>query len=172
MGVGWPLPFNLREFSFHSAGVVGRSASSVSGDKTTGVMGVSGLNTPVPRADTGVYGVANAAAGVGVAGTPTLGRGGQFASKQAQLRLVPSNAASHPSAGAKGDLFVDASGRLWFYTERPGSASSSCEAASALGDLLPVAAALAEPEPRVLVDVEISEDPGCGMRRMGRGQQA
>jgi hypothetical protein len=70
----------------------------------------------VPRATTGVYGVANAAAGVGVAGVSAAGRGGLFAGKKAQLRLVPSAAASHPSTGAKGDLFVDTSGRLWFYT--------------------------------------------------------
>jgi hypothetical protein len=78
-------------------------------------MGVSGVTSLVPRATTGVYGVANAAAGVGVAGTSALGRGGQFSGKKAQLRLVPSTAASHPSTGAKGDVFVDTSGRLWFY---------------------------------------------------------
>jgi hypothetical protein len=41
-------------------------------------------------------------------------RGGRFIGKKAQIRLQPSKATTHPSSGAAGDLFVDASKRLWF----------------------------------------------------------
>ena len=37
-----------------------------------------------------------------------------FISDVAQIRLEPSNLASHPVAGLGGDLFVDSSKRLWF----------------------------------------------------------
>jgi hypothetical protein len=41
-------------------------------------------------------------------------RGGLFAGKVAQVRLLPSSSASHPSSGSLGDLFLDKGGRLWF----------------------------------------------------------
>jgi hypothetical protein len=100
-------------YSISSVGVVGSSGNGSNGK--TGVMGISGSFARVPRANTGVYGVANQTAGVGIVGASDLGRGGQFSGKRAQLRLVPSAAASHPTTGAKGDLFVDTSARLWFY---------------------------------------------------------
>jgi len=53
-------------------------------------------------------------AGNGVEGRSILGRGGLFRGKRAQVRLLPSSAATKPSAGKRGDLFVDASGRLWY----------------------------------------------------------
>jgi hypothetical protein len=68
-------------------------------------MGTSGSNAfPPPKglANTGVY-------GIGV-----HGRGGVFQGDRAQVRLVPSNALSHPASGAIGDLFVDKKKRLWF----------------------------------------------------------
>jgi hypothetical protein len=37
-----------------------------------------------------------------------------FSGKLAQVRLLPSGAASHPSSGALGDLFLDKVKRLWF----------------------------------------------------------
>ena len=49
-----------------------------------------------------------------VLGVSTNGRGGAFSGKQAQVQLLASTATSHPSSGARGDLFVDNSGRLWF----------------------------------------------------------
>jgi hypothetical protein len=69
----------------------------------TAVLGASGPDFPtgVP-AKTGVYGYAQ------------NGRGGVFEGKTAQLRLVPSTAASHPSSGSIGDLFLDKNKRLWF----------------------------------------------------------
>jgi hypothetical protein len=82
------------------AGTVGLSTKN-----STGILGYSDdgtHNLPVPPANTGVYGYAR------------TGRGGQFAGATAQIRLVPSSAASHPLGGVAGDLFADASGRLWF----------------------------------------------------------
>ena len=71
----------------------------------TGVMGYSG-SYPSPDAlpATGVYGLA----------ALDGGRGGVFGGNAAQLRLLPSGAATHPGSGQAGDLFVDASHRLWF----------------------------------------------------------
>lgn len=56
----------------------------------------------------------NTGAGIGVVGVGgTQGRGSQFTGGVAQTRLVPSTAATHPTTGKTGDLFVDASVRLW-----------------------------------------------------------
>lgn len=52
--------------------------------------------------------------GAGVEGTSSLGVGGRFSGKTAQVRLAASGASSHPASGVKGDHFVDKSGRLWF----------------------------------------------------------
>jgi hypothetical protein len=94
-----------------AAGVIGRS----SGDRT-GVFGSSGTGSLLGGpAKTGVYGyAAKDASAKGVWGKSTSGRGGVFTGKVAQVRLTPSSAISHPTSGAKGDLFVDTSGRLWF----------------------------------------------------------
>jgi hypothetical protein len=60
----------------------------------------------------GVLGVA--ASGAGVSGTSDTGRGRLFQSgSKAQVRLIPSTAASHPASGQAGDLFLDTSRRLW-----------------------------------------------------------
>jgi hypothetical protein len=53
-------------------------------------------------------------AGAGVEGSSMLGRGGVFKGKKAQVRLLPSAATTKPSTGFRGDLFVDATGRLWY----------------------------------------------------------
>jgi hypothetical protein len=53
-------------------------------------------------------------AGLGVNGISAKGRGGAFAGKAAAVRLVPTTAATHPSSGLGGDLYVDTSKRLWF----------------------------------------------------------
>jgi hypothetical protein len=49
-----------------------------------------------------------------VFGESVEGRGGRFKGKKAQIRLHPSTDATHPTSGSGGDLFVDASKRLWF----------------------------------------------------------
>jgi hypothetical protein len=86
-----------------------------SGGSNTGVYGFTGGGFPGPSPKkTGVYGLASVAGGTGVVGRAPAGRGGLFAGRKAQLRLVPSSAATHPTSGATGDLFVDKSGRLWF----------------------------------------------------------
>jgi len=52
--------------------------------------------------------------GPAIEGRSVLGRGGVFKGKKAQIRLVASTATTKPSTGSRGDLFVDASGRLWY----------------------------------------------------------
>ncbi len=68
----------------------------------TGVIGFAGPNFPSVPVRTGVYGAAPAGRGVIAAGGA------------AQLRLMPSSAATHPASGLAGDLFVDSSHHLWF----------------------------------------------------------
>jgi hypothetical protein len=63
----------------------------------------------------GVVGIAQGKA-TGVRGWSEGGRGGLFSGRRAQIRLLPAGAATHPKAGASGDLFVDATGRLWYCT--------------------------------------------------------
>jgi len=84
-----------------------------------GLVGVSGLalppNAPNAPKKTGVYGyAAQDATSVGIRGTAPLGRGAVLTGAAAPLRLVPSNNTGHPAHGQTGDLYVDASGRLWF----------------------------------------------------------
>jgi hypothetical protein len=67
----------------------------------TGVSGVVGATFPTIPPRTGVYGKAP-------------DRGGVFIGGKAQVRLVPSASATHPSSGALGDLFLDKNKRLWF----------------------------------------------------------
>lgn len=97
-------------FSAGGTGVRGWAA----GD-STGVLGYSGASgVPDPVARTGVYGYAGQdGRSVGIRGTSPTGRGGLFSGKVAQVRLVPSQAATHPAGGALGDLFLDKTGRLW-----------------------------------------------------------
>jgi hypothetical protein len=61
-----------------------------------------------------VVGYSQTANSRGVLGVSTNGRGGAFSGKKAQVQLLASAATTHPSTGARGDLFVDNSGRLWF----------------------------------------------------------
>jgi hypothetical protein len=63
----------------------------------------------------GVSGFCNNPNGFGVSGAaPNGGRGGQFSGAAASVRLMPSTGTTHPHSGKAGDLFVDASHRLWF----------------------------------------------------------
>jgi hypothetical protein len=39
----------------------------------------------------------------------------------AQVRLIPGTGSTHPASGQAGDLYVDASGRLW-YCRKAGTA--------------------------------------------------
>ncbi|MFC0540229.1 hypothetical protein [Kutzneria chonburiensis] len=64
-------------------------------------------------AETGVQGVSNSANGV--VGTSLSARGRVFTGGAAQIRLTPGNAATPPAGGQNGDLYVDSTGRLWFY---------------------------------------------------------
>jgi len=101
--------------SGNTKGVYGLSFS------TTG-RGVYGLAIAATGANYGVHGANLSKAGAGVYGTGIVGvrgesssgRGGVFIGTAAQVRLSPSSASSHPASGSRGDLFVDAAGRLWF----------------------------------------------------------
>ena len=55
---------------------------------------------------------ATAAAVVGWAGAK--GKGGRFKGGAAAINLSPVSAPTHPASGSAGDLFVDASARLWY----------------------------------------------------------
>jgi hypothetical protein len=82
---------------------------------STGVQGISGGSTlPASPPNTGVFGTAAGSSAVGVLGSSASGRGGQFSGGAANVQLTPSGAASHPSTGSAGDVFVDKSHRLWF----------------------------------------------------------
>jgi hypothetical protein len=57
----------------------------------------------------------NTGTGFGVVGVGgALGRGARLSGGAAAVQLLPSSAATHPTTGKAGDLFVDASVRLWF----------------------------------------------------------
>jgi hypothetical protein len=60
-----------------------------------------------------VQGIASGA-GIGINASSKTGRGAVLAGGAAQAKLTPSTAASHPTSGQAGDLFVDSSARLWF----------------------------------------------------------
>jgi hypothetical protein len=118
-----PSGYGLYGQSYSGTGVSGFSSShslpavvAYSFGENTGLQGYSGTASPpatIPK--TGVQGYADTDAGaVGVRGTSPAGRGGVFKGGAAQLKLQPMRAASHPSSGQAGDLFVDASARLWF----------------------------------------------------------
>jgi hypothetical protein len=96
-----PDGVGVRGYARDEGGLINQPRSGKFG---TGVLGSSGSAgvPPAARANTGVMGVG------------TNGRGGVFIGSKAQVQLVPSSAATHPTAGSRGDLFVDKSGRLWF----------------------------------------------------------
>ncbi|HVN50479.1 MAG TPA: hypothetical protein VMT43_03555, partial [Acidimicrobiales bacterium] len=53
-------------------------------------------------------------AAVQASGTGTGGRGVVASGAAAPLQLTPGSASTHPTAGQTGDLYVDASARLWY----------------------------------------------------------
>jgi hypothetical protein len=55
----------------------------------------------------------NAGTNAGIHAT-SAGRGGVFGGTLAQIQLSPGSGATHPTGGAKGDLYADKNGRLWF----------------------------------------------------------
>ena len=102
-------------------GVLGTSQSSdntkaaIHGQHQGAGRGVWGEITNLASSASGVLG-STIGKGAGVEGASGKGRGGVFSGKVAQVRLKPSSAATHPTTGSAGDLFVDASNRLWFCT--------------------------------------------------------
>jgi hypothetical protein len=80
-----------------------------------GVAGSSGPNVGTIPAKVGVFGYSEAGtAGQGVRAESPTGRGVVASGSLAQLRLIPSTQATHPSSGMIGDLFLDKNKRLWF----------------------------------------------------------
>jgi hypothetical protein len=117
-GTGYALSASSDKASAISALNHSAAHAAIFGESLGGSPGVYGTSGPggAPSPKTGVFGFANQdATAVGIKGQSPKGRGGVFSGGKAQVRLVPSSASTHPNSGAKGDLFVDNSGRLWFY---------------------------------------------------------
>lgn len=78
--------------------------------------GVLGVNTTSSGPAFGVFGRADSAEGVGVAGASERGYGASFRGGLAPLRIEPSHAAGPPTTGAHqvGEFFVDNAGDLFF----------------------------------------------------------
>lgn len=87
-----------------SMGVYGAAQAGGPGVRGRGTIGVEGIGA------TGVRASGEGGPGISASGT----RGGTFVGNVAQLQLQPSGLPSHPAHGEPGDLFVDASHRLWF----------------------------------------------------------
>jgi len=110
------------------SGVVGRAfqagdgVSGISLDSGRGVFGQSdtgvAVHGDIQNGQSGATAVKGSTlgGGAGIAGSSRKGRGAVFSGKLAQVRLRPSGEATHPIAGAAGDLFLDASSRLWLCT--------------------------------------------------------
>lgn len=84
---------------FTSASGIGLNASGGSG---------TGVNA------NGATGVTALGATTGVVASSTGGRGLVAAGSAAQIQLTPGSAATHPTSGAAGDIYVDSSARPWF----------------------------------------------------------
>jgi len=92
------------------SGALPTTSGVLSGTNTSTGPGVSGTNT---GAGAGIEAL-NQGGGPAITGSSMSGRGGVFTgSAAAQIQLVP-GAGSHPKSGERGDLYADASGRLWF----------------------------------------------------------
>jgi hypothetical protein len=85
-------------------GIYGVASGDGPGVKGRGAVGVEGIGA------TGILATGQTGPGISAVGQ----RGGRFAGNVAQLQLQPSTLGTHPLTGEPGDLFVDASSRLWF----------------------------------------------------------
>jgi hypothetical protein len=99
-------------------GVTKGSGAGVQGRGEGSGHGVWGEIADSARNQSAVFGTTEGG-GAGVEGRSILGRGGVFTGSKAQVRLTPAAASTKPATGARGDLFVDSSGRLW-YCKTPG----------------------------------------------------
>jgi hypothetical protein len=91
----------------------GSSALAVYGLTVGSNNAVRGTISNAANAASAVRGITNGK-GAGIEGSSSAGVGGKFSGPVAQLYLVPSTAASHPTSSARGAIFVDKYGRLWF----------------------------------------------------------
>ncbi len=96
-----PLKTGVYGYANQDATAIGALGESPVG---TGILGNS-------TSGTGILGTSTS--GAGVRGNSSSHRGGIFTSPVAQLRLYPASAATHPSSGLVGDLFLDSAGNLW-----------------------------------------------------------
>ncbi len=94
-------------------GVTRGGGSGVQGRGEGSGHGVWGEIADSAKNQSAVFGTTEGG-GAGVEGRSILGRGGIFTGTKAQVRLTPAAAATKPATGARGDLFVDSSGRLWY----------------------------------------------------------
>lgn len=107
------------------SGVLGYSANALEGvgvqGQAEGTYGYGVVGKATGGANSvGVLGYNNSG-GAGVVGNGR--RGGQFTGVAPAVQLVPTSAASHPTRGTRGDLYVDKTGRLWYC--KKGGASSN-----------------------------------------------
>lgn len=72
-----------------------------------------GVNATVSSTGAAINGL-NSASGPGVRARSADGRGGVFSGARAQVQLTAGTRGTHPVDGARGDLYVDDTGRLWF----------------------------------------------------------
>lgn len=97
-------------------GVWGSQAGSGWGGYFTSAAGI-GLNATGGSGTgvnaTGATGVNAFGDTIGLAASSIGGRGIVAAGNAAQIQLTPGSAATHPTAGAAGDLYVDSTARLW-----------------------------------------------------------
>jgi hypothetical protein len=107
IGVSSTQP-GVEGISTSSYGCYGFSTSSI------GVLGSSTNSYGIQATSTNYAGVRAAGATDGIYATGTSGRGAQLNGGAAQLRLIPSGAASHPSSGQSGDFFIDSANSLFF----------------------------------------------------------
>ena len=101
--------------SFYAAvsGVTKGSGPGLHGRGEGSGNGVWGQVTDPTHTQSAVFGTTEGT-GAAIHGVSSLGRGGVFWGKKAQVRLLASTATTKPLKGLRGDLFVDSSGRLWY----------------------------------------------------------
>ena len=107
----------VRGFGPSGIGMVGEGDIGVEGEDASFAWGVGGYNQA--ENGYGIWGEANHSRGIGIAGSSVNGRGGWFNGRKAQIRLAPSTAVTHPTTGAAGDIFLDATRRVWWSAREP-----------------------------------------------------
>jgi hypothetical protein len=102
--------------SDHGVGLVAIGSEATAAQVLTSSTGSPALEARIDNAANarGAVEASTSGTGAAIVGVSAKGRGGLFYGKAASLRLYPGATATHPAAGARGDLYVDTSGRLWY----------------------------------------------------------